>query len=147
VRRHFALESDLDLCAAIYGKGIAQRSQFAQLSRLVAASAADGDRAALGLFESGARELADLVDAVRGQLQISADVPIPVSSSGGMFEPGNGLREPLDSELQRRSTRYLLVEALLPPDVGAAIQAARLHGTSLGADTLRALATPAPPDR
>ncbi len=48
VRRHFSLRSDLDLCAAIYGKIAAQRSQFAQLSRLVIVAAKDGDRAALG---------------------------------------------------------------------------------------------------
>ena len=139
VRRHFMLESDLDLCAAIYGKDIAQRSQFAQLSRLVAAAAADGDPAALGLFESAAHELTDLVDAVREQLQIPADVSIPVSSSGGMFQPDNGLRESLESELRRRCAQYRFVEPLLPPDVGAAIQAARLHGTPLSAESLRAL--------
>lgn len=139
VRRHFGLESDLDLCAAIYGKDIAQRSQFAQLSKIVTAAAAQGDRAALGLFESAARELADMVDAVRGHLQIPAAVSIPVSASGGLFQPGNGLRELLESELQRRSAQYRFVAALLPPDVGAAVQAARLNGTPLGATSLEAL--------
>jgi N-acetylglucosamine kinase-like BadF-type ATPase len=140
VRRHFSLRSDLDLCAAIYGQAIAQRSQFAQLSRLVIAAAAAEDPAALGLLESAVRELADIVDAVRGELQIPADVPIPVSSSGGMFQPGNGLRERLEAELQRRCARYRFVAAVLPPDVGAAIQAARLNGTPLTAASLEALA-------
>jgi N-acetylglucosamine kinase-like BadF-type ATPase len=140
VRRHFALESDLDLCAAIYGKDIAQRSQFAQLSRLVAAAAAEGDEAALGLFEGAARELADMIDAVRGQLRIPVDGSIPVSSSGGMFQSGNGVRVALRSELQRRSAQYRFSEAQLPPDIGAAIQAARLNGTPLSATSLEALA-------
>lgn len=140
VRRHFALESDLDLCAAIYGKDIAQRSQFAQLARLVGAAAAEGDPAALALFESAARELADMVEAVRGQLQIPAGVSIPVSCSGGMFQPGNGVREALKSELERRSAQYRFIDSRLPPDVGAAIQAARLNGTPLGAESLAALA-------
>lgn len=140
VRSHFALESDLDLCAAIYGKDIAQRSQFAQLSRLVTAAAAAGDRVALGLFQVAARELADMVDAVRDRLQIPADASIAVSSSGGMFQPDNGLREALGSELQRRSAQYRFIEAQLPPDAGAAIQAARLNGTPLGAESLAALA-------
>jgi len=139
VRRHFGLESDLDLCAAIYGKDMAQRSQFAQLSKVVTAAAAQGDRAALGLFESAARELADMVDAVRGHLQIPAAVSIPVSASGGLFQPANGLRELLESELQRRSAQYRFVAALLPPDVGAALQAARLNGTPLSATSLEAL--------
>ena len=139
VRRHFALESDLDLCAAIYGKDTARRSRFAQLSKLLTVAAADGDSAAMGLFDSAANELADMVDAVRCQLQIPADVSIPVSSSGGMFQPGNGLREALSSQLRQRSARYQFSEARLPPDVGAAIQAARLHGTPLTAASLGAL--------
>lgn len=140
VRRHFALQSDLDLCAAIYGKDIAQRSQFAQLSRLVTAAAAEGDRAALGLFETAARELADMIDAVREKLGIPPDAAVSVSSSGGMFQPGNGLREALTAELQRRSARYRFIEALFPPDVGAVIQAARLNGTPLSAASVEALA-------
>jgi N-acetylglucosamine kinase-like BadF-type ATPase len=140
VRRHFALTGDLDLCAAIYGRDIAQRSQFAQLARLVLASAGEGDRAALGLLESAAQELADLIDAVRLQLQMPADAEVPVSCSGGMFQPGNGLREALAAALQRRCAQYRFVEALLPPDVGAAIQAARLSGTPLSAPSLQALA-------
>jgi N-acetylglucosamine kinase-like BadF-type ATPase len=140
VRRHFALQGDLDLCAAIYGQDIAQRSQFAQLSKLVVAAAADGDREALGLLENAAQELADIVDAVRRQLQVPADAAILVSSSGGMFQPGNGLSEALGSALQGRSAQYRFSEARLPPDVGAAIQAARLGGTPLKAGSLRALA-------
>lgn len=140
VRRHFALERDLDLCAAIYGKDIAQRSQFAQLARLLTAAAAEGDRAALGLCERAAQELADLVDAVCAQLSFPADAPILVSSSGGMFQPGNGLREALGAELQRRSPRYRFIETGLPPDVGAVIQAARLSGSPLSAESLKALA-------
>ncbi|HUA24437.1 MAG TPA: BadF/BadG/BcrA/BcrD ATPase family protein [Steroidobacteraceae bacterium] len=140
VRRHFSLQSDLDLCAAIYGKSAAQRSQFAQLSRLVIAAAKDGDRAALALLARGARELADIVDAVRHQLPIPAAADIPVSCSGGMFQRENGLREPFESELQRRCGRYRFVAPLLPPEVGAAIQAARCNGTPLGAASLEALA-------
>jgi N-acetylglucosamine kinase-like BadF-type ATPase len=140
VRRHFALERDLDLCAAIYGKDIAHRSRFAQLARLLTAAAADGDRAALGLFARAAQELADLVDAVCVRLSFPADAPILVSSSGGMFQPGNGMREAVGSELQRRSPRYRFIETRLPPDVGAAIQAARLNGSPLGAESLKALA-------
>ena len=140
VRRHFALDSDLDLCAAVYGQDVAQRSRFAQLSKLVTAAAAAGDPAARGLFASAAQELADLVDAVRIKLRIAPEASIPVSSSGGMFQPGNGLREALGSELRRRSPQYRFVEPRFPPDLGAAIQAARLNGTSLGAESLEALA-------
>src|SRR5439155_636622 len=55
MRRHFGLETDLDLCAAIYGKSIMQRSQFAQLSKVIAAAAASGDLQARELFDLAAR--------------------------------------------------------------------------------------------
>jgi N-acetylglucosamine kinase-like BadF-type ATPase len=142
VRQYFTLTSDLDLCAAIYGKDIAQRSQFAQLARLIVAAAGEGDRAALELLQSAAQELADLIDAVRARLRIPGDASIPVSSSGGLFQPGNGMREALGSLLQRRCAQYRFIEALLPPEVGAAVQAARLGGTPLSAASLQALAKP-----
>jgi N-acetylglucosamine kinase-like BadF-type ATPase len=139
VYRHFGLTADLDLCAAIYGNDIGQRSHLAQLSRLVTAAAADGDPAALGLLAEAARELADMVDAVRGRLQIPPDAVIPVSGTGGMFQPGNRLRELLAGQLQHRCSRYRFIEPLLPPAAGAVIQAARLNGTPLGPDSLEAL--------
>jgi N-acetylglucosamine kinase-like BadF-type ATPase len=139
VYRHFALAADLDLCAAIYGNDIGQRSNLARLSQLVTAAAADGDPAAHGLLADAARELADMVDAVHGRLQIPADALIPVSGTGGMFQPGNRLRELLAAQLQRRCARYRFIEPLLPPDAGAVIQAARLNGTPLGPDSVEAL--------
>lgn len=139
VRGHFALHADLDLCAAIYGNEVAQRSQLAQLAKLVTGAATEGDPAALELFSSAACELADLVDAVRGQLAIPAGAAIPVSCSGGMFEAGTLLRQPLEAQLRRRSCDYRFIEPLLPPDVGAAIQAAKLNGTALSPQSLKSL--------
>ena len=54
VRHHFGLQDDLDLCGALYGKSAAQRSQFAQLSRLVAEAAGAGDEQAAALFRQAA---------------------------------------------------------------------------------------------
>ena len=88
VKRHFALETDLDLCALINGTDAANRSQFAQHSKLVAAAAEAGDPAAITLFAHAARELADMVDAVREQLQFPAGTRVAVSCSGGLFPPG-----------------------------------------------------------
>ena len=70
LRRHFSLQDDLDLCAAIYGQSVAQRSQFGALSRLVAQAAAAGDVQAHGLFAQAAEELAQIIHAVRGQLRV-----------------------------------------------------------------------------
>ena len=139
VKQHFALQDDLELCAAIYGKPLSQRSQFAQLSKLVSEAARAGDEAALGLFNDAGRELADMVEAVRSTLQVAADVPVPVSYSGGLFQLGELILGPLKAELGRRSAAYNLVAARLPPDAGAALQAARLSGFPLTALAVAAL--------
>jgi len=78
VRSHFALQDDLDLCGALYGKSAAQRSQFAQLSKLQAA-------------------------------------------------------------LMGTPRKYRFLGARLPPEAGAALQAAKLSGTPLTAGSIAML--------
>ena len=138
-RRHFALEHDLDLCAAIYGKSLSQRSQLAQLSRLVAEAAAAGDTAARGLFTQAASELADIVDALRDRLQVPTELDLPLSYSGGLFQLQQLLLAPFEKTLASRARRYRLSAARLPPDAGAALQAARLAGSPLAAAGISAL--------
>lgn len=139
VRRHFGLQDDLDLCAAVNGTSLAQRSQFAQLSKLVAEAAAAGDQAARALFAQAGVELADIVDAVRAQLKVPAGEELPVSYSGGLFQLRDLLLEPLEATLVRRAQRYRLLAARLPPEAGAALQAARLSGAPLSAPSIAAL--------
>jgi N-acetylglucosamine kinase-like BadF-type ATPase len=139
LRRHFALEEDLDLCAAIYGKSMAQRSQLAQLSRLVAEAAAAGDGAARSLFTQAATELADIVDAVRDRLQVPATLDLPLSYSGGLFQLRELLLAPFEATLAGRERRYRLSAARLPPDAGAAVYAAKLAGVPLAPGSLATL--------
>ena len=139
VRSHFALQQDLDLCATVYGKSVAQRSQLARLSRLVADSAGAGDEAARGLFEHAVTELAEIVDAVRAQLKVPQEVELPVSYSGGLFRLRELLLNPLAAALGRRPSRYRFLAARLPPEAGAALQAARLSGAPLTTQSIAAL--------
>lgn len=139
IRRHFKLERDLDLCAAIYREDGVQRSQFAQLSQIVTRAAAEGDRAAADLIRQAADELADLVDAVAAGLQIPSDTSVLVSYTGGLFGMGERLTAPLLSKLQSRSAYYIVKEPRFPPEIGAALQAARLNKSPLGPASLSAL--------
>jgi N-acetylglucosamine kinase-like BadF-type ATPase len=139
VRRHFVLQHDLDLCAAIYGKRRAQRSQFAQLSQLVVEAARAGDATARALFVEAADELAEIVDAVRTQLRVPAEERLPVSCSGGMFEPHDLLRAPLKRALATSPRHYSFVDARLPSEAGAAVHAANLSGTPIQAAGIAAL--------
>jgi N-acetylglucosamine kinase-like BadF-type ATPase len=139
VRRHFVLQNDLDLCAAIYGKRLAQRSQFAQLSRLVVEAASAGDTAAHALFVQAAAELTDIIDAVRNRLQVPQEARLAVSYSGGMFESHELLLAPLSKALASPARNYSFVTARLRSDAGAAVHAATLSGTPIDAASIAAL--------
>ena len=139
VRRHFVLRHDLDLCAAIYGKRLAQRSQFAQLSRLVIEAASLGDTAAIALFVQAAAELSDLIDAVRNGLRVPHEVRLAVSYSGDLFEPHDLLLSPLRSAIESPKRNYSFLGARLPSDAGAAVHAAKLSGAPLAGASIAAL--------
>jgi N-acetylglucosamine kinase-like BadF-type ATPase len=140
VRQHFALQTDLDLCAAVYGQSVAQRSQFSQLCRLVAQAANAGDAQASTLFEQAAVELAAIINAVRQQLRVPETEALRLSNSGGMFQLGELLRAPLRSALSAAGVPYQFIDPRLSPVSGAALQAARLGGFALGEEAVTSLA-------
>jgi N-acetylglucosamine kinase-like BadF-type ATPase len=141
VRRHFALQSDLDLCAAIYDKGQMQRSHLAALSMLIAQAATAGDAHASALFSRAAFELAQIVDAVHRQLEIPDHATVLVSYSGGMFQQRELLLARLQSKLAAEGERYRVVAPRLPPAAGAALYAAKLSGAPLLGAAVSALET------
>lgn len=139
LRQHFGLQSDLDLCAAIYGPHQIQRSSLAALSTLIAQAAAEGDAQASMLFDRAADELVQLVDAVHRKLEIPAHAMVSVSYSGGMFQRRELLPARLQVRLERGNKRHRLVAPRLPPVAGAALYAAKLSGAPLSAGAVSAL--------
>jgi len=137
LQRHFALQSDLDLCAAIYDKN--QRSHLAVLSTLIAQAATAGDLQASALFARAADELAQLVDAVHRRLEIPELTTVTVSYSGGLFQQRDLLLTPFLSKLAMDPGRYRLAAPRLPPAAGAALYAAKLSGAPLSAQAISAM--------
>jgi N-acetylglucosamine kinase-like BadF-type ATPase len=131
LRRHFKLQSDLDLCAAIYDQAQVQRSNLAALAPLMAEAARAGDGQAAALFVDAADELARMVDAVRGQLKVPPQETVLVSYSGGLFQRRDLLLPHLQSELAAANRRYRLVAPRLSPAAGAALYAAQQSGAPL----------------
>jgi N-acetylglucosamine kinase-like BadF-type ATPase len=140
LRRHFNLSCDLDLAGRINDPGSAERSSIAQLARLVASAALEGDAAARDIFERGASELAGLVHAIRALLQVPEQHELPVSYSGGVFETGALVLEPFRAELLRRQLPYRVQPPAFPPVVGAALYAARAAGVRFTTAQLASLA-------
>jgi N-acetylglucosamine kinase-like BadF-type ATPase len=141
IRERFRLQSDLDLCAAIYGPPPLPRSELAALAPLVAHAASEGDVAARQLFERAARELASIVHAVRDRLEVPPQVALPVSYSGGMFRLKELLQPMFEAELHNGSRRYEFVVPRLSPAAGAALYAAKAAGAALTVESVGALAS------
>ena len=131
IRQHFGLRWDLDLGARVYGPPAMTRSELAGLAPLVAQAAVAGDRGACRVFESAARELTALIHAVRDALAPPAQIPVPVSYSGGMFQFGETLLGPLREALDAGTRPYAFLAPKLTPVAGAALYASRLGGTPL----------------
>lgn len=139
IRDHFRLRGDLDLCAAIYGPPPLTRSGIAGLAQIVAQAARAGDTQSRRLFDSAAKELAALVDVVRGKLNAPHHPPLPVSYSGGMFQFGDLVLDPLRSALGSSERAYEFVAPILSPGGGAALYAAKLSGLPLTASAIAEL--------
>ena len=82
-----------------------------------------------------------LCDAVfRARPFIRPDEPVPVSYSGGVFEAGTLILDPLRRHLAQQSASYKFRPPRLPPSLGAAIHAAKLAGEPLSAAAMQRLA-------
>jgi N-acetylglucosamine kinase-like BadF-type ATPase len=103
---------------------------------LVARAAAEGDSGSRRLFEQAAQELGAMVHAVRDQLEVPLQTPLPVSYSGGMFRLEGLLQPMLETALKSGDRSYEFVKPRLAPVAGAALYAAKLAGAPLSAGSV-----------
>lgn len=130
MRAELGLAADFDAIDVVVNRWRGDRGRIANLSKVVARAADDGDAVATGVLREAGRELALLVDVGRVALEFEAAQRVPVSYSGGMF----GSAHVLASFRDALSLEYDLRAPLLEPHIGAALYAARLHGHPLRAD-------------
>jgi N-acetylglucosamine kinase-like BadF-type ATPase len=123
------LQSDLDICTYVYGKGASSRGELAQLSQVVARAAQAGDAEAIGIFAQAGEELARIALAVRTALRFEPEEVALVSGSGGAFNTGDLLLIPFQKALHATGFPFEFVKPKHEPHIGAALYAARLAGT------------------
>jgi N-acetylglucosamine kinase-like BadF-type ATPase len=122
------LKRDLDVCRYVLSDKSMSRDGIAAMSKFVALAAEAGDRVARNIFDSAAYELAEIVNAIRKQLQYERDERVVISYSGGVFSAGALVLEPFQRYLLDFSSMYDLREPLYSPSVGSARYAALLVG-------------------
>lgn len=130
LKQRLQIAHDLDLCGHIYTRLKGDRSQIAQLCRLVIEASGIGDLQAAAIITAAADELADLVDATRMQLRFEPQETIDVSCSGGVFADATVFQS-FKSSLGGRSGSYQISEPKFPPSIGAALFAAKHRGHAL----------------
>ena len=112
---------DLDVIGVVVGGWANDRTRLAALSSPVVEAADAGDEVAARIVLEAGVELAALVQAVRGKLEVPAGKRLPVSYSGGMFAAPAVLAAftaALGADVE-------LVEPMVGPAVGAALCARR----------------------
>jgi len=124
VRRRFGLDTLRALKVAVRGIGI---DEIAAVAPLAVAAARDGDAVATGILQRAGEGLASMVWAVARALAWHATA-FPLVTTGGMFEAGDLLRASLFSTLKTLDCPAASLEAAFPPEVGAALLAARAAG-------------------
>jgi N-acetylglucosamine kinase-like BadF-type ATPase len=140
VRQQLAISEDLDLCAHVFTRLGGDRARIAQLCKLVTQAAQDGDDQAIAIITQAAAELALMVDATRRRLGFAPSEPVPVSYSGGVFDnTGILLLDQFSASLQALYPGYEVSEPVLPPNIGAALYAAKRHGQPLSNQAIERL--------
>lgn len=112
----------LDVIGVVSGEWANDRTRIASLSRVVVDAAEAGDAVAAGILTDAGGELAALAEAVRSELAVPDQDPVPLSYSGGMFSAAPVLAAFRDA----LGARFELVEPLHGPAIGAALHARRL---------------------
>ena len=124
VREALALEEDGDVIQRVVEDWNMDRTRVAALSRLIGDLLAAGDANAGAILRSAALELADMARTLYRRLAFQGVAP--VSYSGGVFNIGAPILEPLAAELSAHGMR--LCPPKFPPDLGALILAMQMDG-------------------
>ncbi len=97
VRRELALGRDMDFIDVVIKEYAPHRDKVASFQRYAAQAALAGDASILALYDRAAKELGQMVCALRNQLDLPEGVP--VSYSGGLFQTGELILRPLRMEV------------------------------------------------
>lgn len=124
VRARFGLASLAALKAAVRGIGI---DEIAAVAPLAVTAAQAGDEMAAMILRRAGEQLATMVAAVARTLGWQAP-PAPLIATGGVFDAGDLLLAPFDRALGRLDCSAQRQPARFPPEIGAALLAARAAG-------------------
>lgn len=125
----------VDMHHRLYTQGIA-KAEIAAFAPLVFDAAAAGDAMANGLIDHGARDLAQMVQAVARRLGW-ATTPCEVTLTGGLWRAGEAVIAPFRGWLADLLPGAHIVIPELPPIYGACLLALQQGGVTVDAAVLQ----------
>jgi glucosamine kinase len=126
VCRHFGVSSPPELPAVIYEAPLRVMNEVAQLSKVVAREAHNGDEPARNILTDAAIELARAVIAVIERLKMQEET-FRISYVGGVFEAGDLIIPPMRDAIGLIAAHAFVAPPLHPPVIGAAKLARAEH--------------------
>ncbi len=118
ILRHFGVSSPPELSPVIYDAPDKAMREIADLSRIVARAAREGDSAAKEILTDAAIELARAAAAVIEQLRMEND-SFQVAYVGGVFEAGEPILKPMREEILKVAPNARVEPPVDPPVIGA----------------------------
>ena len=117
--RFFNVNTPPELPAVIYSPNNNVMPQIAQLSKLVVATAQEGDATAIEILKDAAHELARAIKAVIEQLAMQQD-EFQIGYVGGVFGADELILQPLREEITAFAPKAKIALPMEKPAVGAA---------------------------
>ena len=119
VRETLGLSNDMDIVDLFEHEYLPKRDRVASLQKILFQAAKEGDACAIQAYADAAKELFDIVYAVKEKIFAGKDCT--VSCSGGIFKTGDVIRKPFVKLLSEEGME--LTESKAEPYVGAVLLA------------------------
>ena len=131
IPRHFGVESLHVLHPLIYTQQI-DRVRLAGLARVAGEAAQSGDEVAKELMAEAGRHLAAAARVVLRELAL-ADMPVIITSAGGVFKAGAVIIEPMMARIHEEFPLAYYEPPRFPPVIGALFLALQSIGVEIDA--------------
>lgn len=122
LRDELNIKNDFDLIDIVITKLFMKRDEIAKFSKILYKAALENDTEAIKVFKEAAFEHYLTIKSVINQLNLE-DEEILISYSGGVFNAGNFILEPLQEYLEDINRNISLMKPKLSPVTGAALYA------------------------
>lgn len=127
VKEEFNIQEDFEFLDLIINDLEMKRDEIGQLAKLLYRAAEAGDEVAIKTYSHASHELYLIIKALVEKLNFDISSEILASYSGGVFNAGKYILEPLDMYLMKDKLNIKFVEPILMPVTGAALYALNIY--------------------